>query len=69
MLNEVKSRRAGARDPVCGMEIKDIITAEATVYKGKAYYFCTTLCKIQFEQDPEKYVKKDDGDQHKHHHH
>lgn len=55
-------------DPVCGMEIKDISKTEKTEYKGKTYYFCTTLCKIQFEQDPEKYVEKDDGDKHKHHH-
>ena len=56
-------------DPVCGMEIKDINSAEKTEYKGKTYYFCTTLCKVQFEQDPEKYVKKDDDEHMGHHHH
>ena len=56
-------------DPVCGMEIKDIAKAEKFEYKGTIYYFCSTLCKIQFEQNPEKYVKKDDSDEHKHHHH
>jgi len=56
------------RDPVCGMEINDITNAEKTEYKGKTYYFCTTLCKIQFGQNPEKYVQKDNGDEHKHHH-
>lgn len=58
------------QDPVCGMEIKDISKAEKTDYKGKTYYFCSTLCMVQFQQNPEKYVKKDDdGDEHKHHHH
>lgn len=54
-------------DPVCGMEIKDISKAEKMEYKGKTYYFCTTLCKIQFEHDPEKYIKKDDGNEHHNH--
>jgi YHS domain-containing protein len=57
------------KDPVCGMEIKDISNAEKTEYEGKTYYFCTTLCKIQFEQEPEKFVTKDDGDENNHLHH
>lgn len=56
-------------DPVCGMEIKDISKAEKTEDKGKTYYFCTTLCKIQFIQNPEKFVEKDNGDEDKHHQH
>ena len=24
-------------------------------YKGREYAFCTQLCKVQFESDPEKY--------------
>lgn len=48
------------RDPVCGMEIKDTSEAEKIKYKGKDYYFCSTLCKIQFEQEPGKFTKKDD---------
>lgn len=57
------------QDPVCGMEIKDISKAEKTDYKGKTYYFCSTLCKIQFEQDPAKYVEKEDDEHMGHHHH
>ncbi len=48
------------RDPVCGMEIKDTNKTEKIEYKGKVYYFCSTLCKIQFEQEPEKFTKKND---------
>ncbi|HAB54613.1 MAG: hypothetical protein A2315_07245 [Ignavibacteria bacterium RIFOXYB2_FULL_35_12] len=69
MLNEEKSRSAGIHDPVCGMEIKDISKDERMEHNDKTYYFCTTLCRIQFEQNPEKYVKRDDSDEHKHHHH
>jgi len=59
-------------DPVCGMEIKDTSKAISVIHEGETYFFCTDLCKIQFEQNPEKYIKKDDGkghDNHKHHHH
>jgi len=69
MLTEEKSRPMEARDSVCGMEIKNTIKAPAFVYKGKSYFFCSDLCKIQFEQNREKYVKKEDGNEHKHHHH
>ncbi len=55
------------RDPVCGMEIKNTIKAERIEYKGKAYYFCSTLCKIQFEQEPGKYAEIDDENSDSHH--
>lgn len=58
-----------AQDPVCSMEIENVITAPAFVYKSKTYYFCSDLCKIQFEQDPEKFIKNSESDEHKHHHH
>lgn len=58
------------KDPVCGMEVTDASNDETYEYKGKIYYFCTTLCKIQFENDPEKYVKDDkDKEDHTHNHH
>ncbi len=50
------------KDPVCGMEVEDTSNAETYVYKDKTYYFCTTLCKIQFEQNPEKYIEKESID-------
>ncbi len=57
------------KDPVCGMEVADTSNAESYEYKGKTYYFCTTLCKIQFEHDPEKYIIKDNEDDHTKHQH
>ena len=62
------------KDPVCGMEVADTSTAESYEYEGKTYYFCTNLCKIQFEHEPEKFISKGDKDDHsnqdnsKHHH-
>jgi len=29
-----------------------------TVYQGKKVYFCCTMCKAQFEKDPQKYIAK-----------
>ncbi len=59
-------------DPVCGMEIKDTAKAETVEYKDKKYYLCSTMCKNKFLENPENYVKKDDGEghnNHEHHHH
>ena len=53
------------RDPVCGMEIKNKAKAEKAEYNGKIYFFCTPLCKIQFEQEPEKYLKNEENDENK----
>lgn len=59
--------RKMVHDPVCGMEIKDTSEEITSTYEGKKYLFCTDLCKIQFEQNPEKYIKKED-DKHITHH-
>lgn len=46
-----------AKDPVCGMEVKEAGAAK-TVYKGKTYYFCAPTCKWAFEKNPEQFLKK-----------
>src|SRR3972149_7950313 len=55
MLNDVKSRSAGNRDPVCGMVAKEEFKYE---FKGKIFYFCSDLCKNEFQNYPEKYLKQ-----------
>ena len=47
-------------DVVCGMHLDE--DAEELVfveYKGEEYAFCTQLCKVQFESDPEKYSSEE----------
>ncbi|ADY00617.1 ribosomal protein L24, conjectural [Vulcanisaeta moutnovskia 768-28] len=44
-------------DPVCGMEV-DETTQFKTIYKGKIYYFCSAMCKREFEKNPEVYIKE-----------
>lgn len=48
--------RALARDPVCGMEVDPSTTPYKTLYKGKIYYFCSAMCKKEFEKNPEYYL-------------
>ena len=46
---------AFAKDPVCGMEV-DTTTDLHFEYEGETYYFCSRGCKLDFEEDPEKYL-------------
>ncbi|MEM0097420.1 MAG: YHS domain-containing protein [Conexivisphaerales archaeon] len=50
-------------DPVCGMEV-DESTQYKTLYKGKVYYFCAANCKIEFDKDPEGYLKSGPREMH-----
>ena len=43
-------------DPICKMEIDENDTEYVSEYKGEKYYFCSQLCKIDFDESPEKYV-------------
>lgn len=50
-----RSTVASAKDPVCGMEV-DTSTDLKFEYEGVTYYFCGRGCKLDFEDDPEKYL-------------
>lgn len=43
------------RDPVCGMIAKEEFKYE---FKGKIFYFCSNLCKNEFRNSPDKYLKR-----------
>ncbi len=45
-----------AKDPVCGMQVDERQAAGQSEYQGEIYYFCSTRCKQQFDQDPERYT-------------
>ena len=50
---------AVAIDPVCGMEV-DMETATLTTeHEGTTYYFCGKGCKLDFDDEPEKYLSPD----------
>ncbi|MBA2382599.1 MAG: YHS domain-containing protein [Chloroflexi bacterium] len=48
-----------AVDPVCGMTV-DPATAEPkglhSTYNGADYFFCGKGCKLEFDEDPERYL-------------
>ncbi len=48
-----------ALDPVCGMTV-DVDTARASgltsEHAGQTFYFCGRGCKLDFEDDPDKYL-------------
>ena len=45
-----------ARDPVCGMEVKERTAKFKSQYKDKTYYFCAQSCKIAFDKNQSKYL-------------
>jgi len=47
------------KDPVCGTEVDEAETKAKSEYKGKKYSFCSEKCKIQFDKEPMKYIKKE----------
>ncbi len=46
------------KDPVCGMDVDPKSAAGKSEYQGKTYYFCSLGCKKEFDQSPEKFLKK-----------
>src|SRR3989339_2068432 len=42
------------KDLICGMTAKEEFKFE---YKGKIFYFCSNLCKNEFQNSPDKYLK------------
>jgi membrane fusion protein, copper/silver efflux system len=52
---------AAAKDPVCGMDVDQKRAAAAgrtSEHNGTTYYFCSDLCKKQFDAEPAKYDGK-----------
>jgi YHS domain-containing protein len=48
-----------AMDPVCGMTVDQDHARGAGLtseHEGKTYFFCGRGCKLDFEEDPAKYL-------------
>ena len=41
-------------DVVCGMEVDEKTAKYTSSYEGKTYYFCGRMCKLEFDENPEK---------------
>jgi YHS domain-containing protein len=46
-----------AIDPICKMKVDEKKAEYKSEYKGITYYFCAKACKMEFDENPEKYVK------------
>lgn len=49
------------RDIVCDMQVNEQDAANqgfVSEYHGQTFYFCSTDCKQQFDQDPERFGKE-----------
>jgi Cu+-exporting ATPase len=50
---------AAALDPVCGMTVDPEAARAAgrhSHHKGVDYFFCSRGCKLDFDEDPERYL-------------
>jgi len=56
--NYTKEVKTMAKDPVCGMDVKEEEAAATYEYQGKTYYFCAVGCKEKFAQDPERFLER-----------
>jgi YHS domain-containing protein len=48
-----------AIDPVCGMNVNPPVAIEKGLHSRHQdvdYYFCGKGCKLEFEEDPDKYL-------------
>lgn len=48
-----------AIDVVCNMEVDERVGRFQSVFQGKRYYFCSDGCLHDFDEDPLRYVGKD----------
>jgi P-type Cu+ transporter len=50
---------ASATDPVCGMTVAPAVAAARGLHssaRGTDYYFCGRGCKLDFDDEPERYL-------------
>jgi Cu+-exporting ATPase len=49
---------AGARDPVCGMNVDPAKSPHRFDYRGETFHFCSAGCRTKFAADPKQYLEK-----------
>lgn len=47
---------ATVTDPVCKMTIEDTDAVKTAEHGGTTYYFCSSDCAEEFEENPEDYT-------------
>ena len=56
-IKKMFSSEGKVKDPVCGMNVDPKNTKFKSIHKRKEYFFCSTNCKTQFDQDPQQFIK------------
>ena len=49
------------RDPVCNMEVDERASTIKSIYKDKTFHFCAKACKMEFDKNPEKFIKRQEN--------
>lgn len=47
-----------AIDVVCQMRVDEKTAKATSIFQGKTYYFCSLVCKKEFDKNPERFVKQ-----------
>ncbi len=47
---------AMATDPVCGMQVDTESAQHTAEHNGTRYYFCSKGCRLDFEEDPGRFL-------------
>lgn len=48
------------KDPVCGMALDKDKAGATSEHMGKTFYFCAQACKEKFDQEPMRYMGKEE---------
>ncbi len=48
-----------ATDPVCGMQVVVKDAQHTSEHDGTTYYFCAKGCRLDFEEDPDRFLAPD----------
>ena len=54
---DVKTGKAMAKDPVCGMDVDPHTAKHSQQHEGRTYYFCSAGCARKFADAPAKYLR------------
>jgi Cu+-exporting ATPase len=46
------------KDPVCGMQVEERQAKASAQHQGRTFYFCSTECREQFQQEPDRYARQ-----------
>jgi YHS domain-containing protein len=49
------------KDPVCGMKVEADQAAGTSEYHGRRVYFCSLICKEQFDRAPDSFAENIEG--------